>query len=70
MRTRKHAATHLDRQSTLGPLIALLLMVVVPTLLVAMTRTAGTLQQALLGLVAALVLVPGVVYLYRLGNPA
>ena len=70
MRTLKDAATHLDRQSTLGPLMALLLMVVVPTLLVAMTRATGTLPQLLLGATAALVLAVAGTYIYRLGKTA
>ncbi len=70
MRTLKDAATHLDRRSTLGSLVALLLMVVVPALLVAITRTAGILPQLLLGAAAALVLGVGGVALYRIDKTA
>jgi hypothetical protein len=50
--------------------MALLLMVVVPTLIVAMTRASGALPQFLLGLGAGLAIVAAGVYVYQLGKSA
>jgi hypothetical protein len=68
MRTHNPAANHTDPQRMLTPLIALLLMVVVPTLIVAMTRATGPLQQLVLGLGVGLAIVATGTYIYRLGN--
>ena len=70
MRTHDAANTQSDRQSMLIPLMAVLLMVVVPTLIVGMTRVTGILAQALLGVATVLALVVGGAYIYHLGKPA
>lgn len=68
MRMHNAANTHADQQRLLTPLIALLLMVVAPTLIVAMTRATGALAQIVLGLGAGLALVAAGVYTYLLGR--
>ena len=70
MRTYDPANTQSDRQSMLIPLMAVLLMVVVPTLIVAMTRMSGALPQLLFGLGVGLAMVVAAVYVYRLGKSA
>jgi len=70
MRNHAHAATHRNQQAPWQQLVALLLMVVVPTLLIGMTRATTTFAQFLLGLAAGLGLVAGGVYIYHLGKPA
>jgi hypothetical protein len=67
MRTHNPAANRNDQQRMLTPLMALQLMVVVPTLIVAMTRTTGLVQQFLLGLGVGLAIVAAGVYIFRLG---
>jgi fucose permease len=70
MRTHKAVNTRTDQQRMLTPLMALLLMVVVPTLIVAMTRASGALPQFLLGLGVGLAIVAAGVYVYQLGKSA
>lgn len=70
MKTRNAAANRADQQARLMPFAALLLMVVVPTLLVAMTRATGALSQLLLGIGVGLAIVAAGAYLYQLGKPA
>ena len=70
MKTHERVATHPNQQVLWRELVALLLMVVVPTLLVGMTRVTGILAQLFLGLAAGLALVGGGVYIYHLGKPA
>ena len=69
MRAHNAVHTHTGQQSMLTPLMALLLMVVVPTLIVAMTRATGALPQLLLGLGVGLALVAAGVHAYYLGKP-
>jgi hypothetical protein len=69
MRTRNAAASRTDHQGQLTPLMALLLMVVVPSLLVAMTRVTDPASRLLLGLAVSLALVAGGTYAYHLGKP-
>lgn len=70
MRNHEHAATHRNQQALWQQLVALLLMVVVPTLLIGMSRATTTFAQVFLGLAAMLGLVAGGVYIYHLGKPA
>ena len=70
MRTYNTTNNHADQQRMLTPLMALLLMVVVPTLIVAMTRVTGALAQIVLGLGVGLVLVAAGIYAHQLGQAA
>ena len=70
MRTHERAATHPNQQALWRELVALLLMVVVPTLIVGMMRATSTLAQLILGVAAGIALVVGGAYIYHLGKPA
>ncbi len=69
MRTHERAATHPNQQALWQELVALLLMVVVPTLIVGMMRVTSTLAQLILGVAAGVALVVGGAYIYHLGKP-
>jgi hypothetical protein len=70
MRAHNSPVTRNEQQRMLTPLMGLLLMVIVPTLIVAMTRATGPLPQLVLGLGAGLAIVAAGVYIYHLGKPA
>ncbi len=70
MRTHERVAAHPNQQGLWRELVTLLLMVVVPTLIVGMTRVTGIVAQVILGVATALALVVGGAYIYHLGKPA
>lgn len=70
MRTHNATPARNDGTRLTTPLMVVLLMVVGPALLVAMTRVASAPERLLLGLGAGVAIAAAGFYLYRLGQPA